>query len=413
MGNRPPEPLSDLWDRHSEQWRHPAQVVSLWSEAETVDSRALKSRARGLWWDTLAGLGITLLVTREYEHLVVALSAADDRPLVSFLPIPHPSGLVADRQTGTVHLASTRNPNQVLSLRPAEETLQRTDRVGPSKPDRTLVPVQSRFYPGALYMHDLAVIGAELYANAVGQNAVVRLNASGGFEHAWWPNSIVGPNGPRFDANHLQVNSIAAGEDLSHSFFTASARNIGRLRPGHPDFPVDGLGVVFAGATGEVVAGGLTRPHSARLHDGELWVDNSGYGQLGRVADGRFEPVWTLPGWTRGLCFVNGVAFVGTSRVIPRYRQYAPGLDVDRSVCAIHALDVASGKVLGSLTWPSGNQIFAIDWLHVDTARCFPFRRAGRPATKAETNFFYTFYPTPSHTGRNQKDKEWRATSGS
>ena len=60
----------------------------------------------------------------------------------------------------------------------------------------------------------------------------------------------------------------------------------------------------------------------------------------------RSEPVSRLPGWTRGLSFCKDVAFVGTSRVIPRFRHYAPGLDVERSVCALHAVD-SSGRVLG------------------------------------------------------------------
>ena len=44
---------------------------------------------------------------------------------------------------------------------------------------------------------------------------------------------------------------------------------------------------------------------------------NSGYGELGFVSDGRLEVVARLSGWTRGLCIVGDVAFVGTSRVIP------------------------------------------------------------------------------------------------
>ena len=37
----------------------------------------------------------------------------------------------------------------------------------------------------------------------------------------------------------------------------------------------------------------------------------------------------TLPGWTRGLWFHGSTAFVGASRVIPRFSNYAPGFDVD------------------------------------------------------------------------------------
>ena len=131
--------------------------------------------------------------------------------------------------------------------------------------------------------------------------------------------------------------------------------------------------MIFDGATREPMARGLTRPHSARLHRGRLWVANSGYGELGVIRDGAFVPVSRLPGWTRGLCFHGRVAYVGTSRVIPRFRQYAPGLDVETSTCGVHAVDIATGRILGSLTWPHGNQIFGLDWAPGGMTTGFPF----------------------------------------
>jgi uncharacterized protein (TIGR03032 family) len=353
--------LDGLWARHNAEWREPAQVASYWQEAATTDPRLLEATVHGRWWDLLAETGITLLVTREYEHLVMALRASSAGPAVSYLRLPHPSGLAADRERGVVHVASTRNPNQVYDFQPTTGVLPRLDVRGEAPSGQPLVPVRSRFLPGCLYMHDLALIGGALHANAVGHNAVVRLDADGRYERVWWPRCIETADGPVFGQNHLQLNSIAASGDLASSYFSASTDKLSPRRPGHRNFPVDRRGVVFSGATREPIARGLTRPHSARLHAGQVWVDNSGYGELVVVADGRIEPVARLPGWTRGLCFYEGLAFVGTSRVIPRFRQYAPGLDVESSTCGVHAVDIQSGKVLGSLLWPRGNQIFALD----------------------------------------------------
>ncbi len=119
-------------------------------------------------------------------------------------------------------------------------------------------------------------------------------------------------------------------------------------------------------------------------------MDNSGYGEVGFVDEGRFQPVAKLSGWTRGSCFRAGIAFVGTSRVIPRFRAYAPGLDVDSSVCGVHALDVASGQILGSFLWPWGNQIFAIDWLPRDVSSGFPWL-TGRKTAARTRRLFYAF----------------------
>jgi uncharacterized protein (TIGR03032 family) len=138
------------------------------------------------------------------------------------------------------------------------------------------------------------------------------------------------------------------------------------------------------------MASGLTRPHSARLDRGTIWVDDSGYGRLGIAVDGGFEPVATLPGWTRGLCIVGDLAFVGTSRVIPRYRAYAPGLDIDSSRCGVHAVDLKSGAIRASLFWPYGNQIFAIDWLPADVSGGFPWL-ASRQRPGRTRDLFYSF----------------------
>jgi len=131
--------------------------------------------------------------------------------------------------------------------------------------------------------------------------------------------------------------------------------------------------VVFSGKTREVIATGLTRPHSARLLGSTVWLDNSGYGEVGRIVDGRFEAVARLPGWTRGLCFGAGVAFAGSSRVIPRFRHYAPGLECEETEAGIHAVDLKSGRILGSLVWPLGNQIFALEMTGSLRTPGFPF----------------------------------------
>lgn len=328
-------------------FRDPAMVAALWT-GQTLDPRVLQAQADRGWAETLKRLDVTLLVTREYEHLVLALGSKE----TSWLPIPHPSGLAADRSKGTVHLASTRNPNFLMELK-----------------GENLFPSRVKFLPGSLYLHDLALIQGTLYGNAVGQNAVVRLDYAEEAKRVWWPKSIERPK-PVFHQNHLQLNSIAAGKTLSDSFFSASSDRMLKIVPGDPKFPVNGKGVIFSGRTRLPMAFGLTRPHSARLHGKELWVDNSGYGEAGRIVDGRFQPLVKLEGWTRGLCIIEDVLFVGISRVLPRFRAYAPGLNHRKSRCGLVAVKASDGKILGRILWPYGNQIFSIDWLK--RAR-FPF----------------------------------------
>lgn len=390
------EELDVLWARHNAKWRDPARVAShMWEEAADIDPKLLQYATSGRWWETLEATGSTLLVTREYEHLVMAMCVPHDKPVNSYMALPHPSGLAVDAARGVVHIASTRNPNQIFDLAPVTGQLPRLD-MQPGSPkgrsvERPLVPVRSRFLPGCFYIHDLAMIDGELHANSVGQNAVVRLCDNGSHERVWWPRCIEVDGQPVFGQNHIQLNSIAAGPDVCRSYFSASTDKISVRRPGHKNFAVDARGVIFSGATREPIARGLTRPHSARLHEERIWVDNSGYGEVGIAEDGRFVSAARLPGWTRGLCFHGDIAFVGTSRVIPRFRQYAPGLDVDHSVCGVHAVDTNTGQVVGSLLWPYGNQIFAIDLAPRQLTSGFPFPADTKRATEWEKWLFYSF----------------------
>jgi uncharacterized protein (TIGR03032 family) len=371
-------------------WRDPAEAVSLHRAAMKIDRQSLRGRVKGDFWGLIEEQGVTLLVGREYEHFVMALTVGAGRPLVTYMPLPHPSGIAVDAKRGNVFVASTRNPNQIFTLRPLVATLARKDRLRPTAEERPLMPVAAQFFPGSLYIHDLAVIGGTLHASAAGHNAIVRLGDNG-FERVWWPRCIERHRVPDFGRNHIQLNSIAAGDSLAASFFSGSSDVIGARFPGQRNYPVDGRGVVFSGSTREPVVRGLTRPHSVRIRNRRLWVNNSGYGEFGVTGDGRFNAVAKLPGWTRGLAFAGGYAFVGVSRVIPRFKSYAPGLSVSKSVCGVYVIDLKTGAIAASIVWPTGNQIFAVELLPADMTSGFAYSAASRDQTSRLEALFYTF----------------------
>jgi uncharacterized protein (TIGR03032 family) len=175
------------------------------------------------------------------------------------------------------------------------------------------------------------------------------------------------------------------------SYFSASSDRLTKLAPGDPDYPVDRRGVVFSGATREPMLRGLTRPHSVRLRGRRVFVNNSGYGETGFGDDGVFRPVARFSGWTRGLCFAGRFAFVGTSRVIPRFRSYAPGLDVAKSACGVHALDLRKGEVVGSIVWPFGSQIYGLETVPAGMSLGFP-SVVGRASARSRRDLERLFY---------------------
>ena len=113
-------------------------------------------------------------------------------------------------------------------------------------------------------------------------------------------------------------------------------------------------GLVMDITTNDVIATGLSMPHSPRMHEGKLWLLNAGTGHLGLIdqSTGRLEPVTFLPGYARGLTFQGRYAIVGLSK--PRREHAFQGLPLDQNLlekgavprCGIQIVDLESGAVI-------------------------------------------------------------------
>ena len=124
-------------------------------------------------------------------------------------------------------------------------------------------------------------------------------------------------------------------------------------------------GCVLDVTAGEVIARGFAMPHSPRIHDGRLWVLDSGRGQLTTVepATGKIEPVTQQPGYTRGLAFVGPFAFIGLSQI--RETATFGGIPIaaerEQLKCAVAVVDLRSGKRVAYFEFLSGvEEIFDV-----------------------------------------------------
>lgn len=126
-------------------------------------------------------------------------------------------------------------------------------------------------------------------------------------------------------------------------------------------------GILMDVASGEVLTGGLSMPHSPRWHAGRLWVCESGAGTLGFIdpGTGRFEPIAELPGFTRGLDYAGGLAFVGLSQV--RESAVFSGIPITERLtehertCGVSVVELATGRVVALLRFETAVQeIFAV-----------------------------------------------------
>jgi uncharacterized protein (TIGR03032 family) len=128
-------------------------------------------------------------------------------------------------------------------------------------------------------------------------------------------------------------------------------------------------GVLIDILSNQIIARGLSMPHSPRWHDGRLWVLDSGTGGLGVVDEntGKYQEICRLPGFTRGLDFAGPYAFVGLSQV--RESATFSGIAIaemkqEDRCCGVWIIDTRSGQIAGFVKFMEAVQeIFAVQVL--------------------------------------------------
>ena len=209
--------------------------------------------------------------------------------------------------------------------------------------DALFVP-QSATYTADLDVHDVA-FGADgrlVFVNTL-FSCLATTSETHSFKPLWKP-PFISRLAPE-DRCHLNGLAMRDGEP---AYVTCVAET--DVADGWREHRTGG-GVVVDVASGEVVCRGLSMPHSPRLHEGRLWVLNSGAGEVGTVdlRTGRFEALAFCPGYLRGLDFVGPYALVGLSE--PRENRTFAGLPLQERLaaakvgprCGVFVIDTRTG----------------------------------------------------------------------
>jgi uncharacterized protein (TIGR03032 family) len=232
------------------------------------------------------------------------------------------------------------------------ENVLRAGETTPSGADRKFVPREGRVV-GRIDIHDIGlgdIDGARrpVFVNTL-YNCLATISETASFRPLWRPKFVSALVGE--DRCHL--NGLAM-DGTRPALVTAVSRS--DVADGWRDRRHDG-GILIDVASGEIIASGFSMPHSPRLHDGKIWLLNSGTGEFGTVdpADGKFTAVCFCPGYARGLSFHGRYAAIGLSR--PRHGQTFSGLALDERLAAKDAT-ARCGVIIVDLT--SGT---SIEWL--------------------------------------------------
>lgn len=277
-----------------------------------------------------AALAIT---TYQIGKLFLIGAPAPDRLSVAERTFQRCLGVAA---SGTsLYLAGLNNIMRFENVVPSGQELEGHDAV--------YVP-QVAWYTGDVFAHDVGVLpsGRPIFANTL-FSCLATVDEKSSFRPLWQPRFV----------------TLLRPEDRCHLNGVAMLDGVPRFATvaGQTDAPRawreerTGNGCVIEIATGESVAGGLTMPHSPRLHDGRLYLCNAGTGEFGEIEQqtGRFNAIAFCPGFARGIAFVGGHALVGLS--LPRQHRDFSGLPLDERLrhegreprCMIQVIELASG----------------------------------------------------------------------
>jgi len=128
-------------------------------------------------------------------------------------------------------------------------------------------------------------------------------------------------------------------------------------------------GIVMDVPSNEIIATGLSMPHSPRWYRDRLWLLESGTGSFGTLdlETGKFQSLVSLPGFTRGLSFHGSLAFIGLSQV--RESAVFGGIPIaeralEERICGVYVLNIETGEVVGFVKFEDAVQeIFAVEVL--------------------------------------------------
>ncbi len=320
------------------------------SESKDNQLRAVKFEYSPPLPSILTHINASLLITTYQAGKLLVLGAHEGKLKISFLDYDQPMGVAVRKDR--IALGTRR---QIHFLVPAHETL------GPPSPQRVndgcFVP-RSSFYTGSIHGHDLAWGNDGLWVVNTLFSSLATLHNDYSFVPQWRPKFIT----QLIDQDRCHLNGLAM-EHGQPKYVTAMAESNepAGWRPTKAT-----SGVVIDVPSGETISRDYSMPHSPRLHEGRLWVLNSGCGTFGYVdrATGRYEAVESVPGYSRGLAMFGQFAFIGLSKI--RETSVFGGVPIaekrDELQCGLGVVDLVSGRTVAVFKFLSGvSEIFAVD----------------------------------------------------
>ncbi len=303
----------------------------------------LRCRAYGEFNHWLGASGGSLAITTYTSGKVVLVSSFDGRLQYCTKRFQRPMGLAleADRLA--------------LAVRAEILLFER------QQPAKNSFHLTRKFKTGKVDAHDVAFGRRGIYFANTRFNAISRVSKKTKFARCWQPSFIEGL--VRGDRCHLNGLGMREGLPRLATAFCATGE-----KGGWREQDRFTGGILMDVETDEIVATGLCMPHSPRWYNGHWWLCNSGHGTLSAVdpATGQCDEVCALPGFTRGLCFVEDRALVGLSKIRRKHILDAPPVRERHQelTAGVALVDWRTGKSTGGLEFVAGgNEVYEVLFL--------------------------------------------------
>jgi uncharacterized protein (TIGR03032 family) len=235
----------------------------------------------------LQQIGASLLVSTYQANKLLVIRAAGSGLLALVRTFDKPMGVAADARRLAL---GTRD--RIWFLRNAPDVAPRVEPAGMH--DACYLP-RSCHVTGDIGVHEMAWAGDELWVVNTRFSCLCTLHPDYSFVPRWRPPFVTALAAE--DRCHLNGLALVDGRPR----YVTALGETDTADGWRANKPRGGCLVDID--RNEVIARGLSMPHSPRWHDGRLWVLESGTGQLVLVdpAGGRVEVVAALPGFARGL----------------------------------------------------------------------------------------------------------------
>jgi uncharacterized protein (TIGR03032 family) len=292
----------------------------------------------------------TLAVSTYNSNKIFLLGTYDNKLTIEYKSIKRPMGMYSDIKN--FYVGEKNSIYHFANFIAAKDELEPK-----GKYDTCFLPLNIH-NTGMVDIHEMAK-GDELYFVNTRFSCISTLKDDASFKVYWkpWFISKIEP----VDKCHL--NGIALVDNKPKYATALSVTDIPLEWKKHK---VDG-GVIIDITKNKIILDKLSMPHSPKIYANALFYLESGKGTL-NVYDFKTKKTDTivkLPGFTRGLRFIDRFALIGVSKV--RESATFSGLEItklEKRVCGIWVVDIVSKKIAGFFEFKEGiDEIFDITLL--------------------------------------------------